>query len=78
MTNSLNPDRMSDHLRLLNVRELAATLNVHERTCWRLAAEAEAGHGNFPKPLRIGPKTVRWRISDIEAYLAALAGETNR
>jgi len=69
---------MNDQLQLLTVKELAAVLNVHERTCWRLAGLAEDGHGNFPKPLRIGPKTVRWRISDIEAYLAALAGETNR
>jgi predicted DNA-binding transcriptional regulator AlpA len=35
---------------------------------------AEAGQGDFPRPLRIGPKTVRWRLSDVEAYLAALAG----
>jgi predicted DNA-binding transcriptional regulator AlpA len=58
---------------LLAVKQLAAMLNIHERTCWRLAAMAEAGRGDFPKPLRIGPKTVRWRLSDIEAYLAALA-----
>ena len=53
-------------------------LHIHERTCWRLAALAEDGHGNFPKPLRIAPKTVRWRPSDVEAYLAALAGEAGR
>jgi hypothetical protein len=43
-----------------------------------LAAMAEAGRGDFPQPLRIGPKTVRWRLSDVEAYLAALAGEAGR
>jgi len=61
--------------KLLTVKDLAAMLGVHERTCWRLAAMAEAGQGDFPRPLRIGPKTVRWRLSDVEAYLAALAGE---
>ena len=64
---------MNEHLRLLTVKELAAALGVHERTCWRLAAMAEAGQGDFPQPLRIAPKTVRWRLADVEAYLAALA-----
>jgi len=65
---------MNEHLKLLTVKELAAVLGVHERTCWRLAAMAEAGHGDFPRPLRIGPKTIRWRLADVEAFLAALAG----
>lgn len=60
--------------RLLTVKELAAALGVHERTCWRLAAMAEAGQGDFPRPLRIGPRIIRWRIAEVEAYLAALAG----
>jgi predicted DNA-binding transcriptional regulator AlpA len=65
-------------IRLLTVKELAAMLGIHERTCWRLAAMAEEGQGDFPKPLRIGPKTVRWRPADVEAYLAVLAGEDGR
>jgi len=67
---------MMEHLKLLTVKDLAQILNVNERTCWRLAAESEAGHGDFPRPLRIGPQTIRWRLSDVQAYLAALAGET--
>jgi len=58
--------------RLLTVTELAAALGVHERTCWRLAAMAEAGQGDFPRPLRIRPRIIRWRLSDVEAYLANL------
>ena len=64
---------MQERTKLLTVRDLAAMLGVHERTCWRLAAMAEAGHGRFPKPLRIGQRTVRWRTADVETYLAALA-----
>ena len=66
---------MADVPRLLTVKDLAQILNVNERTCWRLARLAEDGHGDFPKPLRIGPQTVRWRLSDVDAYIAALAGE---
>ncbi len=64
--------------RLLTVKDLAASLGMHERSVWRLAAQAEAGRDNFPRPLRIGPKTVRWRPADVEAYLAALAGGSGR
>jgi predicted DNA-binding transcriptional regulator AlpA len=60
-------------MKLLTVKDLADLLGIHERTCWRLAAMAEAGQGGFPRPLRIGPKTVRWRVADVDSYLAALA-----
>lgn len=49
-------------LQLLNVRQVATSLAIHTRSAWRLASLAEAGHGDLPKPLRIGPKTVRWRL----------------
>jgi len=62
-----------DGMKLLTVKDLADMLGVHERTCWRLAAMAEGGQGDFPRPLRIGPKTVRWRVADVDSYLAALA-----
>jgi len=66
--------QMHETMRLLAVKELAAMLGIHERTCWRLAAMAEAGQGDFPRALRIGPKTIRWRLADVEAYLGTLAG----
>jgi predicted DNA-binding transcriptional regulator AlpA len=64
---------VNDNRKLLTVKDLAALLGIHERTCWRLAAMAEAGQGDFPKPLHIGPKTIRWRLVDVEEYLGALA-----
>ena len=68
---------MIQQVRLLTVKELASALGIHQRTCWRLAAQAEAGQGRFPRPLRLGPKTVRWRLVDVEAYLAHMAGESD-
>jgi len=72
MTQTTTP---STDVQLLDVRQLASALGVHPRSIWRLAAKAEAGMNDFPRPVRIGPKTVRWRLSDVEAYLAALAGD---
>ena len=65
--------RSQEPCQLLTVKELAAALNVNERTCWRLAHQAEAGIGRFPKPLRLAPKTIRWRLSDVESYINGLA-----
>jgi predicted DNA-binding transcriptional regulator AlpA len=59
--------------RLLTVKELAVLLGMSERSCWRLAALAEIGQSDFPRPLRIGRKTVRWRPADVETYLTGLA-----
>ena len=63
-------------VQLIDVKQLAAVLGMHSRSIWRLVALADAGQGNFPKPLRIGPKTIRWRLADVQAYLASLAKET--
>lgn len=62
---------------LLRVKDVAEMLRLHVRTVWRLSGLAEAGLSDFPRPLRLGPKSVRWRMSDIECYVAHLAGEGN-
>jgi len=37
-----------------------------------LSAGSVAGkHGIFPPPLKLGPKTYRWRLSDVEDFLNA-------
>lgn len=41
-------------------------LGVSVATVWRWSAT-----GNFPTPLKIGPNATRWRVSDIEAWLAS-------
>ena len=60
---------------LLDVQRVAKCLGLSSRTVWRLSSLAEAGRGVFPKPVRLGPKLVRWRLHDIQTYLGTLAGE---
>ena len=54
-------------LQQLNVRQVADLLGVHPRTVWRLVSS-----GDLPKPIKIGPKIVRWRVADLESYLESL------
>lgn len=49
----------------LSVEQVAARYNVSKDTIWRWRRE-----GEFPKPIRLGGKTSRWRLSEIEAWEA--------
>ena len=74
----MGADRIPRSSQLLTCRDVARTLKIHVRSVWRMAGLAEAGQGSFPRPLRLGPKTVRWKLADVEAYLTGLAGEDTR
>lgn len=50
---------------LISAKELAELLGVSIRTLWRLRSG-----GQLPLPVRLG-HTVRWRMTDIETWLAA-------
>ena len=64
MTHSL---QMPDGRLLMAVSELADTLNVSVRQCWRMRDS-----GELPQPLQIGGrKCLRWRRDEILAWLAA-------
>jgi len=45
---------------LLTVRDVAHLLNVSPRTVWRLVST-----GDLPRPIRLGPRTCRWRPADV-------------
>ncbi len=64
---------------LMTVKDLAATLRVSARQCWKLLSS-----GRLPGPVRLG-RSVRWRAADVAlfvqlgcdmaAFEAAKAGE---
>lgn len=55
---------------MLSVREVSRTLNVSRATVWRWVNE-----GHLPRPVKLGPNTTRWRMVDVEAFVAGrLAG----
>jgi excisionase family DNA binding protein len=59
---------MSDvGIELLTSQQVAAALGISVRTLWRLVSG-----GNFPQPVRYNRKLVRWKASDLRAYLEKL------
>lgn len=52
--------------RLLRFREVEHLVCLSRSAVYRRMQA-----GEFPRPVRIGPKAVRWRTEDIEAWLAA-------
>jgi len=47
----------------VSVEQVAARHDVLKDTIWRWVRE-----GEFPKPIKIGMKCSRWRLSELEAY----------
>ncbi len=50
--------------RLLTVQQVTDCLSISRQTLYALV-----NAGDFPPPLRIGPRAVRWRLSAINRYL---------
>jgi prophage regulatory protein len=49
---------------LLTVEDLADLLSLSRRTVWRWLND-----GRLPVPLRLSPRVVRWRASDVQQFL---------
>jgi predicted DNA-binding transcriptional regulator AlpA len=47
------------------------TIPASPATIWRWVKE-----GNFPRPIKLGPKTTVWNLDEIEVFLAQRAGST--
>lgn len=52
---------------LLTRKQVADYFGVHVQTIWRWVRE-----GRFPPPIHISDKAVRWRVSDIDAFVKKL------
>ena len=51
---------------LLTARDLARMLAVSLATVWRMKAM-----NKLPKPLTLGPQTIRWRAEEVREWIAA-------
>ena len=53
--------------RLLRLNEVQARCGLSRSSLYRMMRD-----GSFPEPLKVGVRAVRWRESEIEAWLEAL------
>ena len=54
----------------IRAQELATMLAVHRTTLWRWVHD-----GHLPRPVKLGPNTVAWESTQIDAWLAAREAE---
>ena len=59
---------------LLSPKEVAKILSVHRSTVFYMARE----DASFPKPLKLSRNTPRWRVTELNAWLAARAAARGR
>lgn len=53
-----------DQEQLLRRRDVEATAKLS-----RSAIYAAMARGEFPAPVRIGPRSVRWKLSDVQSWI---------
>jgi prophage regulatory protein len=51
--------------RLITDREVAHLLGASRSWPWKLARD-----GRFPKPIQLSSRCTRWRLSDVQAFMA--------
>ena len=57
---------------LLREADVCKLLGVHRSTIWRRMKVSD-----FPPPIRIGVRSLRWRVVDLEKWVAARPTVTN-
>lgn len=61
-----------NHPEMLDVYEVAKIIGVSPRTVWRMESA-----GSIPRAFRAG-RIVRWRLSDIVAWIDAMMGHAHK
>jgi predicted DNA-binding transcriptional regulator AlpA len=56
---------------LISASQAARIIGISERTLHNFRKRDD-----FPKPIVLGPRTVRWRHQEIEVWIASLPAET--
>ena len=55
---------MSEINRIVRIRELTTIVSMSRSYIYELMST-----GDFPQPVRLGPRAVGWRLSDVQAWI---------
>lgn len=64
---SSDPHQFRGEERLVRLSEVVERVGLGKSSIYKRMEE-----GTFPRPLSLGPNTVRWRSSDIDAWISNL------
>lgn len=56
---------------LVDDKTVAVVTGQSRNTVWR-----KSKAGTLPAPIKVGPKTTRWKVGEIRAYIARLTAES--
>ena len=52
------------HVLVVRMSRLVEMIDLSRSTVWKLLSE-----GKFPNPIRLGPRSIGWRIKDVEDWI---------
>lgn len=65
---------MKSATQLLTVNQVCEKLAISRPTLWRRRND----DANFPQPIYLGSRALRFRLADVEVYIETLAAKGNR
>ena len=60
-------------MRVLRLPDVLARVSLSKSTLWRLIND-----GEFPEPIRLGPRATGWIEDEIDEWIASRSRATNR
>lgn len=62
---------MTEQPTYLNVKDVAKRYALTPAAIWNWISDGPYSNPSFPKPYRLAAQTIRWKLSDLEAWEAS-------
>jgi len=72
MNNSNHQKQALEQLRVIRAKQVEYVTGLSRTTIWR-----KVNNNTFPAPLQLGPRSVGWRLSEVEDWVNSLKPTSN-